>query len=302
MDFMSHNLDITLLRTFVAVAERSSMTAAANALHLTQSAVSQQVGRLEDLCGELFSRDRRALRLTATGERLLGKVRRLLALNDELWADIEATGVEGEVRLGAPYDLLATCLGPVFKQYVDAHPQVQVVLTAAASPDLLSALGRGELDLALVEEPVGPSRGERLAVDRLVWVGAQGGAAHLKTPLPVSMVADTCAFRPAVLEALAAHGLDWRTVFENGSVDATAATVRSDLAISVWLASTVAADLQILSTDAGLPLLPAFSINLHLPAQVSTATVELARLLRNGFAPVRQAAPAALNLRTNKES
>ncbi len=109
---MGRKLDISLLRTFVAVAERSSMTAAANALHLTQSAVSQQIGRLEDLCGTLFSRDRRALRLTATGERLLGKVRRLLALNDELWADMKATGLEGEVRLGAPYDLLATCLGP----------------------------------------------------------------------------------------------------------------------------------------------------------------------------------------------
>ncbi len=178
----------------------------------------------------------------------------------------------------------------MLKQYVEAHPQVQVALTAAASPDLLSALARGELDLALVEEPVGPSRGERLAVDRLVWVGARGGAAHLKTPLPVSMVADTCAFRPAVLEALAAHGLEWRTVFENGSIDASAATVRSDLAVSVRLASTVAADLQILSSDAGLPPLPALSLNLHVPAQVSTGAVEPARLLRERLSPVRQAA------------
>ena len=287
---MIRNLDIALLRTFVAVAERASMTATAKALHLTQSAVSQQVARLEELSGALFSRDRRTLRLTPTGERLLSKARRLPPLNDELWADMSATGVEGEVRLGAPYDLVATGLAPVFKQYVEAYPQVQVALTAAASPDLLSSLARGDLDLALVEEPVGPSRGERLAVDRLVWVGARGGTAHLKTPLPISMVADTCAFRPAVLEALSLRGLEWRTVFENGSIDATAATVRSDLAVTAWLASTVAADLDILLTDSGLPPLPAFSINLHLPqAPVSPATAELARLLREGFSRVRQA-------------
>ena len=288
MPRMIRNLDVALLRTFAVVAERGSMTVAASALHLTQGAVSQQVARLEELSGALFSRDRRSLRLTETGERLLGKVRRLLALNDELWADMRTTGMEGEVRLGAPYDLVATCLAPVFKRFAEAHPRVRVALTAAASPDLLQTLARGELELALVEEPVGPTQGEQLALDRLVWVGARGGTAYLKTPLPISMVADTCAFRPAVLEALRARGLDWRTVFENGSIDATAATVRSDLAVSAWLASTVAADLDILPADTGLPPLPAFSINLHLPrAHVSPAAGELARLLREGLGRVR---------------
>ena len=104
---MSRNLDISLLRTFVAVADRASMTAAGNALHLTQGAVSQQVRRLEDLFGAaLFDRDRRGLRLTAPGERLLGKARRLLGLNDELWGEMTAAGVAGRVRLGAPYDLV----------------------------------------------------------------------------------------------------------------------------------------------------------------------------------------------------
>ena len=59
---MARNLDVSLVRTFVAVAERASMTAAANALHLTQGAVSQQVKRLEDALGRsLFERDRRGL-------------------------------------------------------------------------------------------------------------------------------------------------------------------------------------------------------------------------------------------------
>jgi len=281
---MARNLDPALLRTFVAVADRASMTAAANTLHLTQGAVSQQVRRLEDLLGAaLFERDRRGLRLTRSGERLLGKARRMVGLNDELWADMTGAAVEGEVRLGGPYDLVGSCLAPILKAYADACPQVEVSLTCASSPDLASALARGDVDLALIEEPVGRPDGECLCVERLVWVGAKGGRAHLKQPLPVSMVADTCAFRPAVLEALQGDGRGWRTVFESGSIEATTATVRADLAVTAWLAFTVPWDLEVLPAEAGLPGLPCFAVNLHLPRDARPAAAELARHIRYAF-------------------
>ena len=95
------------------------------------------------------------------------------------------------------------------------------------------------------------------------------------------MVAETCAFRPTVLAALGAQGQAWRTVFENGTMDATTATVRADLAVTTWLAFTVPADLEILPADAGLPPLPAFAINLYLPhGDVGPAAAELARHIR----------------------
>ena len=282
---MSRSLDIPTLRTFVAVADHASMTAAGNALHMTQGAVSQQIKRLENLFGgALFDRSRRGLRLTASGERLLGKARRLLGLNDELWAEMTATTVEGRVRLGAPYDLVGSCVAPILKSYADAHPQVEISLVCASSPELLASLKTAEIDLAIVEEEMGPSAGRCLCVKRLVWVGARAGSAHLKYPLPISMVADTCAFRPAVLAALHDHGREWRVLFENGSIEATTATVRHDLAITAWLASMVPDGLDILAADAGLPALPPFAINLHVPKhELTTATVELARFVRAGF-------------------
>ena len=289
---MIRNLDTALIRTFVTVADKASMTAAANALHLTQGAVSQQVKRLEEALGcSLFERDRRGLRLTRPGERLFGKAKRLLGLNDEIWAEMAGTEVAGQVRLGVPYDLVGTLLAPVLKAYAETYPQVEISLLCAASPDLAAALAAGAIDLAVIEERVGPSAGECLAIDRLVWVGAKGGVARAKRPLPVSIVADTCAFRPAVLSALNEHGLEWRTVFENGNIDATTATVRSDLAVTAWLASTVPADLDILAFDAGLPPLPNFSINLHLPRfGAAPAAQEFARYIRDGLARRAQAA------------
>ncbi|MFX7052508.1 LysR family transcriptional regulator, partial [Acinetobacter baumannii] len=76
--------------------------------------MSQQIRRLEDLLGHsLFERDRGGLRLTPSGERLIAKARRLLALNDEIWAEMTADVFKGRVRLGVPHDLVGTLLAPV---------------------------------------------------------------------------------------------------------------------------------------------------------------------------------------------
>ncbi len=288
---MAHNLDTVLVRTFVAVADKANMTAAANALHLTQGAVSQHVKRLEDALGcRLFERGRRGLRPTLAGERLLGRAKRLLGLNDEIWAEMTASVVEGRVRLGVPPDLVATRLAPVLKAYSDAYPQVELLLLCGPSPDLAGMMEAGQVDLAVVEEPVGLSAGECLCVERLVWAGARAGIAHLRRPLPLSIVSDTCAFRTSVLAALRGHDLTWRTVFENGSMEATVATVRADLAVSVWLASTLPPGLDILPASAGLPELPTFAISLHGPQHQTGAAAELARHIRAELVRHRRAA------------
>jgi len=103
-------------------------------------------------------------------------------------------------------------------------------------------------------------------------------------------VADTCAFRPAVLAALHEHGRAWRTMFENGSIEATTATVRHDLAITAWLAFTVPGDLEILPAGVGLPALPPFSVNLHLArGEGRQGVVELTRFVRDGVVRVEPA-------------
>lgn len=290
---MYRNLDLHLIRTFCTVAQHGSMTVAGNVLAQTQGAISQQVRRLEDvLACQLFVRDRRALRLTAAGERLHAHARRLIALNDEIWSDMAAPNAGGTVRVGVPYDLAGTLVAPLLRSHGERHPATETVLACAPSPDLLAALARGDIDLAVVEEPVGPSAGECLAVETLVWVGARDGRAHLKQPLPVSIVADTCAFRPALLDALTRHGRSWRVAFENGNLEATTATVRADLAVSAWLAGTVPSDLDILAPGAGLPVLPPYAINLHLPAHAPAPAVRaFVEHLRDGFARRGQVPP-----------
>jgi len=281
---MTRNLDLDLVRTFVSVAERGGMTAAANSLHLTQGAVSQQIKRLEAWFNcTLFERQGRRLELTQAGERFLGKAKRLLGMHDEILAEMTARPLQGPLRLGVPYDLVGTSFSPIFKAFADAYPHVEISLLCGASQELSDALARGSLDLAVIEQAAAESTGECLCVERLVWVGSRGGGAYLKRPLPISMVADTCAFRPTVLQALSANKIEWRTVFESGNIDATTATVRSDLAITAWLPSTVPADLDILGQDAGLPLLPNFAVSLQLPSNSGRAAREFAQFIRDGL-------------------
>ena len=280
---MTQNLDINLVRTFVAVADHGSMTVAANSLHLTQGAVSQQIKRLEESFDcSLFEREGRRLELTRIGERFLGKAKRLLGMNDEIWADMATRPLQGPLRIGVPYDLVGTCFPPIFKAFSEACPYVEISLTCATSPDLSKALASGSLDLAVIEAATEQAAGECLRVERLVWVGARGGMAHLKRPLPVSIVAESCAFRPVVLQALREKNLEWRSVFESGNIEATTATVRSDLAITAWLASTVPADMDILDTDTGMPALSNFAISLHLPANGGPAARAFAQYVRDG--------------------
>jgi DNA-binding transcriptional LysR family regulator len=281
---MLRNLDLALIRTFIAVADSGSMTVAANRLHMTQGAVSQQIKRLEELLDcLLFVRKTRKLDLSRQGEQFLVKARQLMRLNDDIWAEMSGQSLSGSLRLGVPYDLV-TPLAPAMKAFAEAHPQVEISLVCGASSELRDALSGGHVDVSLVECLASDAEGETIRIEPLVWVAGRHSNAWQKRPLPLSMVDERCAFRPVVLDALAHADIAWRTVFESGNIEATATTVRAGLAVTAWLASTVPADLDTLAPDAcGLPLLPSFAICLQLPRSVQPAALEFARCVRESM-------------------
>ena len=282
---MTRNIDTALLRAFVGVAETGGMTAAANLLNLTQAAVSQQIKRLEEAFQtQLFERERRGLRLTGPGERLFGKAKRMLALNDEIWSDMTTPIYEGEVRLGIPFDIVSGFLPQVLKAFTQAYPRIMISLDCRPSLFLLQSLDAGDINLSVTTELGCQPHGESLVTDRLVWCGAKGGSAHRQRPLPLSLGSENCAFRPPILKALTAAAIDWRPVSEISNIDAMNATVQTDLAVGALLASTVPPNLEILGAGSGLPALPTFSINLYLPRTGATPiAAELARYIREGF-------------------
>src|SRR3954451_24879161 len=138
---MPHNLDTVLVRSFVAVAETGGTTRAAARLHLTQSAVSQQIKRLQEGLGcELFRRDSKRMRLTEAGERLLAKAQRLLAVNDEIWTTMAGSRFEGGIRLGIPNDIAGPFLSQALRAFGRERPGVRIALGNSTSSLIRRAL------------------------------------------------------------------------------------------------------------------------------------------------------------------
>jgi len=291
---MTRDIDIALLRAFLAVVETGGVTTAARILNRTQAAVSLQIKRLEELFGtELFVREKKRFILSPAGERLFGNAQRLVALNDETWNAMTTPQFEGEVLLGVPPDIVTNLVPPVLQRFNQAWPRINVSLICKASTLLLEELAERKLDLILTTEIDRGSGGETLLRDRLVWVGGPGCDPHLQRPLPVSLGSKLCRFRPEVVKALQKARIDWRPVSQDCNMEPLYATVRAGLAVAPLMRTCVPDYLEILGADAGLPPLPDFCVNLYLPESASDIARELARHIRQcfeqRFGPVPQA-------------
>jgi len=281
---LTRDIDVSLLRAFIAVAESGSMTVAARRLNVTQGAVSQRIKRLEELLGKaLFDRAGQGLEVTIDGERLLLPAQRLISLNDEVFGLMTAPEFTGVVRLGIPYDIIFPFVGPILKSFASAFPKVNVELELTNTENLKAALARGDIDLTLTTESHTPKGAELLTRNELIWVGGQGGNAHHRDPVTVISVNENCMFRPPMLRALDGCGKPWtHTVTRN--MDATLAMLSADLGITALLESTVPITVAVLGEAEGLPRLPEFYINLYTSASgANEAATELARHIREQF-------------------
>lgn len=149
------NLDLDLLRTFVAVADLNTFAAAAAAVCRTQSAVSQQMQRLEQLVGkELFARHGRNKLLTEHGLQLLGYARKILRFNDEACTSLMYSNMEGSLIIGASDDTADTLLPFLLNRVATLYPRLAIDVRVKRSPFIADMLSSGEVDLAITTAKV----------------------------------------------------------------------------------------------------------------------------------------------------
>jgi DNA-binding transcriptional LysR family regulator len=276
------NLDLDLVRSFVAIAEVKSFTRAGERLGRSQSAVSLQMRRLEDLIGRrLFSRDPRHVVLTADGEMFLPQARRLLRLNDEILSELTGGDVAGEVRLGAPEDFATVHLPDILGEFTRANPRATLAVTCDLTLNLLEQLRDGALDLALVKrEPLGPDMGVRVWREPLVWVGADASVAESEGPVPLVVAPSPCVYRKRAIGALERVGRPWRCAYTSPSLAGQQAALRAGLGVTVLPLEMAPSDLARLGPAQGLPDLPDTEIALmRAPTAVPAAAEKLAAFI-----------------------
>lgn len=251
------NLDTLTLECFITTAETGSFTKAAERVHRTQSAVSQQIAKLENFLGKSLFQRGKQLTLTTDGELFLGYARKMFTLHKEAIDRFKEPDLSGEVRFGLPEDFASVFLSDVLTNFVEIHPHILVNMECDLTLHLLDRFKKKELDLVLVKmsQPQDFPNGTEVWSEKLEWVGSPQILEKLQAnemALPLVLSPQPCVYRASSLKALEEKNIPWRIVFSSPSYAGTIAAVKAGLGITVLPHNMIPAEL----TAIKLPQLP----------------------------------------------
>jgi len=274
-------LDLDLLRSFVSVVDTGGFTRAGERVHRTQSTVSQQIRRLEDTLGfPLLHRDGKRATPTEAGERLVSYARRILALEQEARDVVARPAGEGVVRLGMPEDIAAYRLTELLSEFARSRPGLRLDVRCGLSVQSLSALERGELDLALYKRDSGESGGIAAWPERLHWITSQRHPIDFRRdPLPLVMASHGCIYRNQMIHAVEAAGRGWHIAYTSSNIAGLQAAVSVGLGVSILPEIAILPEHRLLGTKDGFPAITNTELALVTAPNASPAIRRLAELL-----------------------
>lgn len=254
---MPLNLDIDVLRTLLAAHDLGAFNLAAKTVGRSQSAVSQQVSKLEDRLGmELFRKDGRGLVATEAGEIVLSYARRIIDLNDEAVTALVGSKASDTVRLGFPGDFANTWLPTALGRFKRSNPNVKIEAIVDRNSVLVDRLEKGQLDFVILLTETTRMEVETLATVPMAWISPANNVRRPADPVPLAVLEAPCTFRAAATAALDKAGIPWRIAFTTPTLSGLWAAVDAGLGITVRTAASIPDHLVALNGDAGLPSLP----------------------------------------------
>jgi len=282
---MNNRLDSELLRTFVAIAEVGSFSRATEVVYRTQSTISMQMKKLEEILGHvLFLREARGVKLTPGGEMFLENARRIVKLLDQAEKSFKSKRIKGIVKIGIPEKYGSTTLPNVLASFSENFPNVQISVRCEPSDNFVQYIDNRELDLAVVVSDPGYERGEILFHDPTVWATSKQHFTHEKDPLPLAVFEKGCQWREWALKAMEQIGRNYRIVYSSASVAGVQAAVTSGLAVAILGKSTLPTGVRSLTRKEGFPKLPGVNVTLQKNAERQSEAVKcMALAILNSF-------------------
>ena len=275
--------DLDLLRSFVAVVEAGSFARGAARLARTQSAVTQQIQRLEAQAGlPLFHKQGRQKLLTESGRQLLRYAREMPALNDEAMQTLADSGLHGSLRIGSPHDVADTLLPGLLGRIARASPHLRLEINVGRSPHLMESLQRGELDMTISTREDPAFDGILLHRSPTVWLSALQFKPTPREPLPLILIDEPSIFRRLALDALDRARLPWRLAYSSSNLIGVKAALLAGLGVTARSMELLGPEFRVLGEADGLPRLP--DVNYHLwvrPNSANPAARQAFELIRS---------------------
>jgi DNA-binding transcriptional LysR family regulator len=274
-------LDLDLLRSFVSVVDTGGFTRAGERVHRTQSTVSQQIRRLEEIFGRpLLHRDGKRITPTEGGERLLSYARRLLALAEEARDVVSRPTGDGVVRLGISEDFAAYRLTEMLSDFARSRPGMRLHVRCGKSAQLRSALERRDLDVALLKSDMEEAGGIAAWPERLHWITSRRHPIDFRRDsLPLAVFEQGCLYRNRAINALETIGRAWHIAYTSPNVFGIQAAVSAGLGISILPEVAILPDHNVLGAGDGFPPITDTEVALVAAPEASAATRRLAEVL-----------------------
>lgn len=275
-------LDIDQLRTFVAICDYGSLSAASPHLCLSTSAVSEQVAKLEQRLGlSLLTRGKTGAMPTAQGRRLLRHARDLLALSEAAVRDLTEEPLAGEVCLAVTDYFRPASITQLLQRLRHEYPSLRLNVMVAKSAWIDASEPSSEFDIGLSMRLAG----SRIATDsaetllrreRLVWVGADRDAGR-ERPLPVLALPAGCALQAFTVRTLERHRVPYRLAHSASGVAGLHLAISAGLGVACLNESSVGPGMVRLSASSGLPALQEVEFHLLPPRRGESPLVHKVR-------------------------
>lgn len=279
------NMDITHLRAFVTVAELKSFSKASQRLCRVQSAISQQIQRLEAQLGTpLFVRDRRGLRLTRSGEDLLSYAIKILVINDQAVLALSDQAPKGRVRVGTSDTYASIFFADILQVCSTRFPDIEIEVHCGYSSQIWRMYEKSEVDVVLTQGCPPHVSAELLHTEPLAWVCSIDSDVADHDPIPLAVFTEGCGDRQIILNALHRACRNYRIGYHSTSHAGILAALNSGKFVSAILRSTARSELRILGEVDGYPPLGSLDISMaYKDASPSAPMAGFAEVARSYF-------------------
>ncbi len=220
-------IPIEFLKSFLVLLENHSFSQTAIEVGRSQSAISLQIKRLEEVAGTpILTSSGKSLSLTQQGEILYEYAKQIVRLNDECINRLDGNLLAGKIRIGIPSDFAILFLPLILGRFAETHPNISIDVNCELSTDLRHTIDNQECDIVLALDDGRPTRFlKSLWRDQVSWIGMKSHEIHRISPLPLILYPEPCQYRERIIRTLTKSNVPYRVLFTSQSIGGNHAAI-----------------------------------------------------------------------------